>query len=97
MHVQNCAFVDFATPAAFQAAVNANPHKVGDENIYVEERRLRPNQFPFQRGGVRGRGQDRAGGPGRGGFKNEGGRGGFVPRGRGGNVTPRARGGPQAA
>ncbi|OCK87950.1 uncharacterized protein K441DRAFT_331977 [Cenococcum geophilum 1.58] len=94
---KNCAFVDFATPAAFQAAVNANPHKVGDDNIYVEERRLRSNQFPFQRGGMRGRGQDRPGGPGRGGFKNEGGRGGFVPRGRGGNVTPRARGGPQAA
>ncbi|OCL04935.1 hypothetical protein AOQ84DRAFT_367078 [Glonium stellatum] len=93
---KNCAFVDFTTPAAFQAAVSANPHKVGDENIYVEERRARP-PFQFGRGVVRGRGQDRAGGPGRGGFKNDGGRGGFVPRARGGNPAPRARGGPQAA
>lgn len=80
---QNCAFVDFKTPAAFQAAVNANPHTVNGLEIKVEERKLRPqssfgNNF---RGGPGGRGR---GFPGqnRGGFQR-GGRGGSV-RGRGG-------------
>lgn len=78
---KNCAFVDFATVAGFQAAVNANPHTVGDNQIFVEERRLRPQSFGgFQRGGgaPRGRG-DRPVGQGRGGFN----------RGRGGANTTR--------
>ncbi|OCK77167.1 hypothetical protein K432DRAFT_304846 [Lepidopterella palustris CBS 459.81] len=98
---KNCAFVDFVTPAGFQAALNANPHKVGTEDLYVEERRLRPTGFSnFPRGGMRGGrgGPERTGGQGRGGFnKPDSGRGGFSQRGRGGNVTPRGgRGGAQA-
>lgn len=94
--MQNCAFVDFATPAGFEAAVAANPLTVGNDQLTVEERRMRPGAYePFRgRPGPRGRGDGRGGA--RGGFKQEGGRGGFPPRGRG-NVTPRGRGGPQAA
>ncbi|KAF2815292.1 uncharacterized protein BDZ99DRAFT_472591 [Mytilinidion resinicola] len=77
---KNCAFVDFKTVAGFQAAVAANPHKVNGEDINVEERRLRPGNFPFQRGGLRGRGGP--GGPGRGNFPPRGGRG-NMGRGRG--------------
>ncbi|KAK7189348.1 hypothetical protein DPSP01_012391 [Paraphaeosphaeria sporulosa] len=80
---KNCAFVDFKTAAAFQAAVNANPHTVNGLEIKVEERKLRPQQgFNTNfRGGPGGRGR---GFPGqsRGGFQR-GGRGGSV-RGRGG-------------
>jgi hypothetical protein len=50
---KNSAFVEFANVAAFNAAVAANPHKVGNENIYVEERRPAAN-FASQRGSARG-------------------------------------------
>ncbi|MBE7179619.1 MAG: hypothetical protein INR71_00125 [Terriglobus roseus] len=95
---QNCAFVDFATQAGFQAAVNANPHKIGNEEVFVEERRERPFQFQ-PRGGMRGGrgGPEQRPGQGRGGFNKDAGRGGFQPRGRGGNTTPRGRGTPQVA
>ncbi|KAI8937834.1 hypothetical protein NX059_005527 [Plenodomus lindquistii] len=76
---KNCAFVDFKTPAGFQAAVAANPHTVNGIEIKVEERRANPAQFGgrggFARGGApRGRGGVGGGAP----------RGGFNPRGRGG-------------
>ncbi|KAL8761623.1 MAG: hypothetical protein Q9184_002270 [Pyrenodesmia sp. 2 TL-2023] len=101
---KNCAFVEFETIEGYNAAVAANPHSIGGEQIYVEERR--PRNTPYggfnPRGGMRGgRGgpDGRPGSQGRGGFSKDGGRGGFVPRGgRGGSMTPRGgRGQPQAA
>ncbi|KAF2756397.1 hypothetical protein EJ05DRAFT_64159 [Pseudovirgaria hyperparasitica] len=100
---KNCAFVDFATRAGFQSAVAANPHKIGEDSVFVEERRVRAAQGnfgnSFPRGGAQrgGRGDARPAGQGRGGFKQDGGRGGFNPRGRGGTSTPRGRGNSQAA
>ncbi|KAL8950896.1 MAG: hypothetical protein Q9222_003092 [Ikaeria aurantiellina] len=99
---KNCAFVEFETLDGYNAAVAANPHSIGGEQIFVEERRPRPAGYGGfnPRGGMRGgRGgaDNRAGGQGRGNFSKDGGRGGFVPRGRG-NMTPRGgRGQPQAA
>ncbi|KAB8616645.1 hypothetical protein FH972_025980 [Carpinus fangiana] len=100
---QNCAFVDYASPAACQAAVAANPYVIDGENIYVEERRMKTANFaggPGGRGGGGvngrgGRGDGRPQGQGRGGnFPREGGRGGFNGRGRGGAGGARgARGG----
>lgn len=102
--IQNCAFVEFETAEGYNAAVAANPHSIGGEQIYVEERRPRPAGYGGfnPRGGIRGgRGgtDGRPGGQGRGNFPKDGGRGGFVPRGgRGGNITPRGnRGQPQPA
>ncbi|GFG06408.1 putative G3BP-like protein [Aspergillus udagawae] len=99
---KNCAFVEFAEPAGYAAAVAANPHQIGSEQIFVEERRPRGNTYGGNanygagRGGAgRGRG-DRAGNQGRGGFQRDG-RGGFAPRGRGGNVNGKPRNQPQAA
>ena len=95
---QNCAFVDFAEPAAFQAAVAANPHTIGTEQINVEERRPRPGAFGnqnYNRGGAnagRGRGammQSRQGSQG-GNYQKDANRGGFQNRGRG-NITPKGR------
>ncbi|KAL1962933.1 hypothetical protein VTN77DRAFT_9029 [Rasamsonia byssochlamydoides] len=100
---KNCAFVDFADQAGYNAAVAANPHQIGSEQIYVEERRARPNTYGGNgygagRGGAgRGRGDGRAGSQGRGGFQRDSSRGGFAPRGRGGNVAPKGRSQPQAA
>lgn len=78
--LQNCAFVDFKTPAGFQAAVAANPHTINGIEIKVEERRQNPGQF--NRGG----GFPRGGAPrgGRGGMGGQAPRGNFQPRGRGG-------------
>ncbi|KAB8267497.1 hypothetical protein BDV30DRAFT_36998 [Aspergillus minisclerotigenes] len=101
---KNCAFVEFADPAGYAAAVAANPHQIGTEQISVEERRSRTSAYGGNtnygagRGGSgRGRG-DRAGSQGRGGFQRDG-RGGFAPRGRGGsgNVNAKARNQAQAA
>ncbi|KAF2234045.1 hypothetical protein EV356DRAFT_515718 [Viridothelium virens] len=95
---KNCAFVDFATPAGYQAAVAANPHVLGNDRIFVEERRLRPGSYPYV---PRGRGDMRGGRGGNG--PRDGGRGGFqqkpafAPRGRGANVGARGRGAAQAA
>ncbi|RYO12228.1 hypothetical protein AA0121_g9402 [Alternaria tenuissima] len=78
---KNCAFVDFKTPAGFQAAVAANPHTINGIEIKVEERRQNPGQF--NRGG----GFSRGGAPrGRGGMGGQGPRGNFQPRGRGGSM-----------
>lgn len=86
---KNCAFVDFKTPAAFQAALGANPHTINGVELKVEERRLRPGNFgPFPTGAPRGRG----------GVGNRGGRGSFPPRGNRGSGSVRGgRGGPQEA
>ncbi|KAE8367422.1 hypothetical protein BDV27DRAFT_72998 [Aspergillus caelatus] len=101
---KNCAFVEFADPAGYAAAVAANPHQIGTEQISVEERRSRTSayggntNYGASRGGSgRGRG-DRAGSQGRGGFQRDS-RGGFAPRGRGGsgNVNAKARNQAQAA
>ncbi|KAL8851599.1 MAG: hypothetical protein Q9221_003531 [Calogaya cf. arnoldii] len=91
---KNCAFVEFETAEGYNAAVAANPHSIGGEQIYVEERRPRPAGYGGfnPRGGMRGgRGgtDGRPGSQGRGNFPKDGNRGGFVPRGRGGNITPR--------
>ncbi|KAK5715648.1 hypothetical protein LTR15_010294 [Elasticomyces elasticus] len=104
---KSCAFVDFATPRQYQAAVAANPHVLGanGDKLYVEERRVRPGTVPFiPRGGPYGRGGrgNGRGGPGgapqRGDFngpRGGGGRGSFGPGPRGG-AAPRGRGAPQA-
>ncbi|KAK5136238.1 hypothetical protein LTR08_003845 [Meristemomyces frigidus] len=95
---KNCAFVDFKTPEAYNAAVDANPHILGSDRLYVEERRIRPGSTPYvPRGSFQGRGRGGMQGPPRGGFQ---GRGSFGngPRGaRGGAPAPRGtRGGAQA-
>ncbi|KAL3459852.1 hypothetical protein BJX64DRAFT_197208 [Aspergillus heterothallicus] len=101
---KNCAFVEFSDAAAYAAAVAANPHQIGSEQVNVEERRTRGNAYggnssygSSRGGGGAGRGRgDRAGSQGRGGFQRDG-RGGFAPRGRGGNVSVKGRNQPQAA
>ncbi|KAI9737077.1 MAG: hypothetical protein M1834_000667 [Cirrosporium novae-zelandiae] len=98
---KNCAFVEFADMAGFNAARSASPLQVGDQSIWVEERRRGPTggRGDFSgagRGGAgRNRGDGRAGGQGRGGFQKDGGRNTFGSRNRGGNMTPKSR--PQAA
>ncbi|KAJ0413049.1 hypothetical protein BJY00DRAFT_297495 [Aspergillus carlsbadensis] len=98
---KNCAFVEFSDAAAYNAAVAANPHQIGTEQVNVEERRTRGNAYGgiTGRGGGAGRGRgDRAGSQGRGGFPRDG-RGSFAPRGRGGNnnANPKGRNQAQAA
>lgn len=96
--LQNCAFVDFADAAGYQAAVAANPHLIGTEQVTVEERRPRPGAFGNQAYGRgpnpgRGRGgmQARQGTQG-GGYQKDVNRAGYQPRGgRGGNITPKGR------
>lgn len=105
--LQNCAFVEFDDAAGYTAAVTANPHTVGSEQIYVEERRPRPNAYGGSSAAFSGRGASTAG-RGRGGmqarsgsqngsFPKEGGRGGFQRGGKSGTATPKGRGQPQAA
>ncbi|RVX74676.1 hypothetical protein B0A52_01803 [Exophiala mesophila] len=92
---RNCAFAEFSNPAGYAAASAANPHKIGTELVYVEERRPRPDAYggantAFARGG--GRNTPRGGGRG-GNFAKDGGRGNFQARGgKPGNVTPKGRG-----
>ncbi|GAB7345187.1 hypothetical protein MBLNU457_3568t1 [Dothideomycetes sp. NU457] len=89
---KNCAFVDFKTPEAYKAAVDANPHQVGTDRVVVEERRTKPGMPFAPRGGARGGGRGGQAQGGRGNF--QGGRGGFAGRGRGGANAPRGgRGG----
>ncbi|EXJ87027.1 hypothetical protein A1O3_03984 [Capronia epimyces CBS 606.96] len=108
---KNCAFVEFTEPAGYAAAVAANPHTVGTEQIYVEERRPRPTAYGgrdanYSRGGNnagRGRGGAQVAQGGRSGsqtnFPKDAGRGsGFQQRGgKSGTVTPKGRGQTQAA
>ncbi|CAK7267258.1 hypothetical protein SEPCBS57363_002501 [Sporothrix epigloea] len=96
---KNCAFIEFASPAGYQAAVAANPHTVNGENIVVEPRRPKAgayggSNYNPNRGNLSGRG--RGGYDGRNG--NQGGRGGFSGqnRGRGGAGASRGRGGAQS-
>ncbi|CUS09225.1 unnamed protein product [Tuber aestivum] len=66
---KNCAFVEFETSAGFTAANASNPHKIGDANIYVEERRPRgpPSGSGYSGGrGPFGNRDSRTGGQGRG-------------------------------
>lgn len=101
--------MEFADAAGYNAAVAANPHTIGTEQISVEERRPRPNAFggsntSFTRGGTnvsRGRGtmQGRGGGSQGGAFPKDASRGTFQQRGGksgSGNVTPKGRGQAQA-
>ncbi|KAF1942166.1 hypothetical protein EJ02DRAFT_181004 [Clathrospora elynae] len=86
---KNCAFVDFKTPAGYQAAIAANPHTINGVELKIEERKQNPGQF---RGGFA-----RGGAPrGRGGMGGQAPRGNFQPRGRGGPVRG-GRGAPQEA
>jgi hypothetical protein len=86
--LQNCAFVDFKTPAGYQAAVAANPHTVNGVEMKVEERRQNPGQFNNRGGSFRGAPRGRGGQPPRGNFQ---------PRGRGGAVRGGRGGAPQEA
>lgn len=104
--LQNCAFIDFADQTAYNAAVAANPHQIGSEQVTVEERRVRTGNatgsFTAGRGGNnanRGRSDGRAGSQGRGGsgFQREQARNGYAGRGRGGNVNAGKRSQAQAA
>lgn len=85
---KNCAFIEYASPAGYQAAAAANPHKVGDELVTVDPRKPRS-------AGMAGNFNNN-----RGGMNNRGGRGAFQNRGPGhqngrGNFGGPARGGPQ--
>ena len=42
---KRCAFVEFATPAQFLAAFDANPHMVGEDAIRVEARRAKNGSY----------------------------------------------------
>ncbi|EGY14767.1 uncharacterized protein VDAG_05931 [Verticillium dahliae VdLs.17] len=92
---KNCAFVEFATAAGYQAAAAANPHTVNGETIHVEARRPKAGAYggsnyasglggaPSRgRGGFEGQRQGSQGG-GRGNFTGGQGRGRGAPRGRG--------------
>ncbi|KAF9933767.1 hypothetical protein FBU30_004568 [Linnemannia zychae] len=79
---RNCAYVDFTTADAMQAALKQNKVNVGSEVVYVEERRPRPNfqnnnrpmHFQNGSGGINGhqgpQGGHRGGRPARGGFQD---------------------------
>ncbi|KAI1504202.1 hypothetical protein F5X99DRAFT_406271 [Biscogniauxia marginata] len=97
---KNCAFVEFATPAGYQAAVAANPHTVNGESIMVEPRRPKAGAYGGSNYNASGRGNlpNRGG---RGGFDggrsgSQGGRGGFGGQNRGRGGIPRGRGASQA-
>ncbi|KAF7190125.1 putative G3BP-like protein [Pseudocercospora fuligena] len=99
---KNCAFVDFESSEGYNKALNT-PFKIGDDELYVEKRHIRPGQTPyiprgqFQGGRGGGRGGAGQGAP-RGNYQG-GGRGNSngAPRGRGGFQSQRgARGGAQA-
>ncbi|KAI0194476.1 NTF2 and RRM domain-containing protein [Xylaria flabelliformis] len=96
---KNCAFVEFKTPAGYQAAAAANPHVVNGENIIVEPRRPKAgayggSNYNAGRGNMHNRG-------GRGGFDSgrsgsHGSRGSFGGQNRGRGGITRGRGASQA-
>ncbi|KAF3937166.1 hypothetical protein ABW19_dt0200956 [Dactylella cylindrospora] len=61
IHSRVCAFVEFVEPAGLIAASAANPHRVGDQNVFVEERRPRAPHGGPNRGGSAPRGGERQG------------------------------------
>lgn len=97
--------MEFADPAGYAAAVAANPHQIGSDQIFVEKRLARSGNFipnanfgPGRGGAGRGRGDRTSNSQGRGGFQRDNsGRGNFAPRGRGGNVPPKGRSQAQVA
>ncbi|GJC80653.1 putative G3BP-like protein [Colletotrichum liriopes] len=99
---KNCAFVEFATVAGYQAAAAANPHTVNGENIIVEPRRPKATAYGGSNYSTP-RGNATGGGRGRGGF--EGNRSGSQGNARGnftggqtrGRGSVRGRGASQAA
>ncbi|RKF58241.1 hypothetical protein GcC1_184037 [Golovinomyces cichoracearum] len=78
---KNCAFVEFETIEAYQAATNASPHQLSGESIFVEPRRPKTNAY-----GGNGYSGGRPG-------TNQRSRGSFANRVRG-SGTPRGRGQP---
>ncbi|KAK5989987.1 Putative G3BP-like protein [Cladobotryum mycophilum] len=96
---KNCAFVEYKTVEAYQAALASNPHVVNGENIVVEPRRPKSTNY----GGNFGSGRGGAPGRGRGGFdgNRSGGqgnpRGNFSGQNRGRGGAARGRGGAQVA
>ncbi|KAH9825604.1 Nuclear transport factor 2 (NTF2) domain [Teratosphaeria destructans] len=100
---KNCAFVDFKTAEGYQAAVNGNPHTLGENKLFVEERRVRPGSTPYvprgqYQGGRGGRGGAQGQGTGRGNFQGQQRSGGYqgARGGRGGTSAGRGRGGGEA-
>ena len=64
--------MEFADPTGYAAAVAANPHAIGTEQIYVEERRPRPNAYGGSNAAYTNRGTGNAGrGGGRGNFQGQ--------------------------
>lgn len=96
---QNCAFVDFKTRESYEKAMRTS-FKIGNDELIVEERRIRPGSTPYiprgqYQGGRGGRGG--AGGQSQRGQYQGGNRGGAAPGGRGGRGGARGgRGGAQA-
>ncbi|KAK2024863.1 hypothetical protein LX32DRAFT_704546 [Colletotrichum zoysiae] len=86
---KNCAFVEFATVAGYQAAAAANPHTVNGENIIVEPRRPKATAYGGSSYSTP-RGNATGGGRGRGGF--EGNRSGSQGNARGNFSGGQARG-----
>ncbi|KAK8003147.1 hypothetical protein PG989_002866 [Apiospora arundinis] len=100
---KSCAFVEFASPAGYNAAAAANPHVVNGESIVVEPRRPKASAYGGANYSNTGRGNAASRG-GRGGMDGgraggQGGRGNFggQNRGRGGMPRGGARGASQAA
>lgn len=98
--MQNCAFVEFASAAGYQAAAAANPHVINGESIVVEPRRPKAGAYG---GSNYASGRGNAPTRGRGGFEGQrtgsqgGGRGNFTGgQGRGRGGAPRGRGASQA-
>ena len=95
---KNCAFVDFRSAEAFQAAVAASPFTVSGERLYVVQRFTKnQNQQGYgPRGNFQGNNRGRGGvnqGPQRGNFNSRGGfRGEFRGPARGGAPSTRGRG-----
>ncbi|KAI5919954.1 hypothetical protein F4810DRAFT_458143 [Camillea tinctor] len=96
---KNCAFVEFAAQAGYQAAMAANPHIVNGESVSVEPRRPKSSAYG---GSNYASGRGNLPNRGRGGFDggrsgSQGGRGNFGGQNRGRGGMPRGRGASQAA
>ncbi|KXT14715.1 hypothetical protein AC579_6386 [Pseudocercospora musae] len=89
---KNCAFVDFDTSEGYNKALNT-PFKIGDDELYVEKRHIRPGQTPYI---PRGQFQGGRGGGGRGGAGQGAPRGNYQGGRGNSNGAPRGRGGFQS-